>query len=45
MYMVTDLLLGGDLRYHLNEQGRFCEDRYSLPTKFIFCRPLVLVLI
>ncbi|VDD87944.1 unnamed protein product [Enterobius vermicularis] len=30
MYMVTDLLLGGDLRYHLNEQGRFCEDRAKL---------------
>lgn len=30
MYMVTDLLLGGDLRYHLNQQGRFCEDRAKL---------------
>lgn len=28
MYMVSDLLLGGDLRYHLNQQGRFSEDRF-----------------
>lgn len=27
MYMVSDLLLGGDLRYHLHQQGRFAEDR------------------
>lgn len=27
MFMVFDLLLGGDLRYHLNQQGRFAEDR------------------
>ncbi|KHN88625.1 Serine/threonine-protein kinase 32A [Toxocara canis] len=30
MYMVSDLLLGGDLRYHLNQQGRFSEDRAKL---------------
>ncbi|CAJ0600267.1 unnamed protein product [Cylicocyclus nassatus] len=30
MYMVTDLLLGGDLRYHLNQQGKFAEDRSKL---------------
>ncbi|VDM99345.1 unnamed protein product [Thelazia callipaeda] len=30
MYMVSDLLLGGDLRYHLNQQGRFAEDRSKL---------------
>lgn len=29
MYMVTDLLLGGDLRFHLNEEGKFAEDRYE----------------
>jgi len=28
MFMVCDLLLGGDLRYHLNEQGRFDEARF-----------------
>lgn len=28
--MVSDLLLGGDLRYHLNEQGRFSETRIKL---------------
>uniref|UniRef100_A0A915C3J6 Protein kinase domain-containing protein n=1 Tax=Parascaris univalens TaxID=6257 RepID=A0A915C3J6_PARUN len=30
MYVVSDLLLGGDLRYHLNQQGRFSEDRAKL---------------
>lgn len=30
MYMVTDLLLGGDLRYHLRQQGKFAEDRSKL---------------
>ncbi|KHJ78422.1 hypothetical protein OESDEN_21957, partial [Oesophagostomum dentatum] len=30
MYMVTDLLLGGDLRFHLNQQGKFAEDRSKL---------------
>ncbi|CAJ0943104.1 unnamed protein product, partial [Mesorhabditis belari] len=30
MYMVSDLLLGGDLRFHLNQQGRFAEDRSKL---------------
>lgn len=30
MYMVSDLLLGGDLRYHLNQEGRFSEDRAKL---------------
>ncbi|VDN59635.1 unnamed protein product [Dracunculus medinensis] len=30
MYMVSDLLLGGDLRYHLHQQGRFAEDRAKL---------------
>uniref|UniRef100_A0A914EDM8 Protein kinase domain-containing protein n=1 Tax=Acrobeloides nanus TaxID=290746 RepID=A0A914EDM8_9BILA len=30
IYMVSDLLLGGDLRYHLNEQGRFSETRTKL---------------
>lgn len=28
--MVSDLLLGGDLRYHLNEQARFSETRTKL---------------
>ncbi|VDL67404.1 unnamed protein product [Nippostrongylus brasiliensis] len=28
--MVTDLLLGGDLRFHLNQQGKFAEDRSKL---------------
>ncbi|CAD6185613.1 unnamed protein product [Caenorhabditis auriculariae] len=30
MYMVSDLLLGGDLRYHLHQQGKFAEDRAKL---------------
>uniref|UniRef100_A0A8R1DK04 Protein kinase domain-containing protein n=2 Tax=Caenorhabditis japonica TaxID=281687 RepID=A0A8R1DK04_CAEJA len=30
MYMVSDLLLGGDLRYHLSQQGKFAEDRAKL---------------
>ncbi|EFO26959.1 AGC/YANK protein kinase [Loa loa] len=30
IYMVSDLLLGGNLRYHLNQQGRFAEDRSKL---------------
>ncbi|PAV65183.1 hypothetical protein WR25_14512 [Diploscapter pachys] len=30
MYMVSDLLLGGDLRFHLNQQGKFAEDRAKL---------------
>uniref|UniRef100_A0A1I8A2N8 Protein kinase domain-containing protein n=1 Tax=Steinernema glaseri TaxID=37863 RepID=A0A1I8A2N8_9BILA len=30
MFMVCDLLLGGDLRYHLNRQGHFAEDRSKL---------------
>ncbi|TKR77569.1 hypothetical protein L596_018515 [Steinernema carpocapsae] len=30
MFMVCDLLLGGDLRYHLNRQGHFSEDRSKL---------------
>uniref|UniRef100_A0A1I7XSP4 Transposase n=1 Tax=Heterorhabditis bacteriophora TaxID=37862 RepID=A0A1I7XSP4_HETBA len=29
MYMVSDLLLGGDLRYHLHQQGKFAEDRHE----------------
>jgi hypothetical protein len=27
MFMVFDLLLGGDLRYHLTQEGRCAEDR------------------
>ncbi|CAI4230430.1 unnamed protein product [Auanema sp. JU1783] len=30
MYMMSDLLLGGDLRYHLRQQGKFAEDRSKL---------------
>nr|CDP99668.1 Bm5078 [Brugia malayi] len=30
MYMVSDLILGGNLRYHLNQHGRFAEDRSKL---------------
>uniref|UniRef100_A0A914ZAP3 Protein kinase domain-containing protein n=1 Tax=Panagrolaimus superbus TaxID=310955 RepID=A0A914ZAP3_9BILA len=30
LYMVSDLLLGGDLRFHLNDQGRFSEVRTKL---------------
>ena len=30
MYMVSDLLLGGDLRFHLRQQGKFAEDRSKL---------------
>lgn len=30
LFMVFDLLLGGDLRYHLNQVGRFAEDRVKL---------------
>ncbi|KAI1721348.1 protein kinase domain-containing protein [Ditylenchus destructor] len=30
IYEVCDLLLGGDLRFHLNEQGRFSEERAKL---------------
>ncbi|KAK0416697.1 hypothetical protein QR680_012636 [Steinernema hermaphroditum] len=30
MFMLCDLLLGGDLRYHLNRQGHFSEDRSKL---------------
>lgn len=30
MYMISDLLLGGDLRYHLSQQGKFAEDRAKL---------------
>ncbi|CAB3403193.1 unnamed protein product [Caenorhabditis bovis] len=33
MFMVSDLLLGGDLRYHLHQQGKFAEDR----AKLYFC--------
>lgn len=30
MFMVFDLLLGGDLRYHLNTEGRFDQERVKL---------------
>lgn len=30
MFMVVDLLLGGDLRYHLQQEGFFNEQRVSL---------------
>lgn len=30
IYMITDLLLGGDLSYHLKNQGRFSESRAKL---------------
>lgn len=30
MYMVSELLLGGDLRYHLHQHGKFSEDRAKL---------------
>ncbi|GMR42012.1 hypothetical protein PMAYCL1PPCAC_12207, partial [Pristionchus mayeri] len=33
MYIVSDLLLGGDLRFHLNQHGIFREDR----SKLYFC--------
>ncbi|GMT18718.1 hypothetical protein PFISCL1PPCAC_10015, partial [Pristionchus fissidentatus] len=33
MYIVSDLLLGGDLRYHLNQRAIFKEDR----SKLYFC--------
>lgn len=30
MFMVLDLMLGGDLRYHLNQGHKFCEEQISL---------------
>lgn len=30
MFMVVDLLLGGDLRYHMQQQNQFNEDRVKL---------------
>ncbi|XP_052771939.1 serine/threonine-protein kinase 32B-like isoform X2 [Mya arenaria] len=30
MFMVVDLLLGGDLRYHIQQEGSFQEDRVRL---------------
>ncbi|KAF4520355.1 hypothetical protein B566_EDAN009878 [Ephemera danica] len=30
LFLVTDLLLGGDLRYHLSQRGAFSESSVSL---------------
>lgn len=30
MFMVVDLLLGGDLRYHIQQECQFNEDRVKL---------------
>ena len=30
MFMVVDLLLGGDLRYHMQQESQFNEDRVRL---------------
>ena len=30
MFMVVDLLLGGDLRYHMQQESQFNEDRVKL---------------
>lgn len=30
MYIINDLLSGGDLRFHLKQQGRFSESRAKL---------------
>ncbi|MCP9259277.1 hypothetical protein DINM_002234 [Dirofilaria immitis] len=35
VYIVSDLLLGGNLRYHLNQQGRFAEDRDVKPENIL----------
>uniref|UniRef100_A0A1I8BQA8 non-specific serine/threonine protein kinase n=1 Tax=Meloidogyne hapla TaxID=6305 RepID=A0A1I8BQA8_MELHA len=33
IYMISDLLPGGDMAYHLKNQGRFSESR----AKLLFC--------
>lgn len=32
LFMVTDLLLGGDLRYHIQQEVHFTEDAVKLMT-------------
>jgi serine/threonine protein kinase len=39
MFIVFDLLTGGDLRYHLNQDGRFSEDRWVLIFLYIYYLP------